>query len=114
MAQTWSVCGARCCPCRSSGCGRCLEAWRASLELIEAWRPRSLAPTHFGVYEDVDQHLTALREQLERMQALAAKGDQAAFASAIRAQVAASSTPETTAAYEQAMPPGQSFQGLVR
>ena len=91
-----------------------LEAWRASLELIEAWRPRSLAPTHFGVYEDVDQHLTALREQLERMQALAAKGDQAAFASAIRAQVAASSTPETTAAYEQAMPPGQSFQGLVR
>ena len=25
-----------------------LRAWRASLDLIEAWRPRSLAVTHFG------------------------------------------------------------------
>jgi glyoxylase-like metal-dependent hydrolase (beta-lactamase superfamily II) len=91
-----------------------LQAWRASLELIEAWRPRSIAPTHFGTYDDVDAHLAALREQLERMQELAARGDEKAFASAIRDQVAASSTPEAAAAYEQAMPPGQSFHGLAR
>jgi glyoxylase-like metal-dependent hydrolase (beta-lactamase superfamily II) len=91
-----------------------LEAWRASLELIEAWRPRSIAPTHFGSYDDVDELLAALREQLERMQELAGRGDEAAFASAIRAQVAASSTPEAAGAYEQAMPPGQSFHGLAR
>jgi glyoxylase-like metal-dependent hydrolase (beta-lactamase superfamily II) len=91
-----------------------LEAWRASLELIEAWRPRSIAPTHFGAYDDVDEHLAALREQLERMRELAAQGDEAAFASAIRAQVDASSGPQTAGAYEQAMPPGQSFRGLAR
>jgi glyoxylase-like metal-dependent hydrolase (beta-lactamase superfamily II) len=91
-----------------------LDAWRASLELIEAWSPRSIAPTHFGSYDDVDEQLAALREQLERMQELAGRGDEAAFASAIRAQVAASSTPETACAYEQAMPPGQSFHGLAR
>ena len=31
-----------------------------------AWRPLSLAPTHFGSYDDVAGHLQALREQLER------------------------------------------------
>jgi glyoxylase-like metal-dependent hydrolase (beta-lactamase superfamily II) len=91
-----------------------LEAWRASLELIEAWRPRSIAPTHFGSYGDVDEHLAALREQLERMRELAGRGDQAGFTAAIRSQVAASSSPETAGAYEQAMPPGQSFDGMGR
>ncbi len=91
-----------------------VRAWRASLELIEAWRPRSLAVTHFGSYDDVDAHLAALREQLERAQRLAGEGDEAAFAAALRARVAGSSTPETAAAYEQAMPPEQSFHGLAR
>jgi glyoxylase-like metal-dependent hydrolase (beta-lactamase superfamily II) len=91
-----------------------LEAWRASLELIEAWRPRSIALTHFGSYEDVDSQLAALREQLERMRELAGRGDEAAFTAAIRSQVAASSSARTAGAYEQAMPPGQSFDGLSR
>jgi glyoxylase-like metal-dependent hydrolase (beta-lactamase superfamily II) len=91
-----------------------VHAWRASLELIEAWRPRSLAVTHFGAYDDVPGHMAELREQLERAQRLAATGDEVAFASAIRASVAASSTGETAAAYEQAMRPEQSFHGLAR
>ncbi len=91
-----------------------VRAWRASLELIDAWRPRRLALTHFGSYDGVDAHLAALREQLERMRRLAQAGDEAAFASAIRAQVAASSADETAAAYEQATPPEQSFHGLAR
>jgi glyoxylase-like metal-dependent hydrolase (beta-lactamase superfamily II) len=91
-----------------------LRAWRTSLELVEAWRPRSLAVTHFGGYDDVESHLAALREQLERVQALAGEVDEAGFASAIRARVAGSSTPETAGAYEQAMPPEQSFHGLAR
>jgi glyoxylase-like metal-dependent hydrolase (beta-lactamase superfamily II) len=91
-----------------------VRAWLESLELIEAWRPRSLAVTHFGAYEDVDAHLAALREQLARAQRLAADGDEAAFAAAMRAHVAASSTPETAAVYAQAMAPEQSFRGLAR
>jgi glyoxylase-like metal-dependent hydrolase (beta-lactamase superfamily II) len=91
-----------------------LRAWRASLELIEAWRPRSLALTHFGGYDDVEVHLAALREQLTWAQASAGELDEAGFAAAIRAKVAGSSTPETAGAYEQATPPEQGFHGLAR
>lgn len=91
-----------------------LQAWRASLELIEAWQPRSLAVTHFGAYEDVEDQLGALREQLEQVETFARELDESAFASAIRAMVAAKSAPQTVAVYEQAMPPGQSFAGLSR
>jgi glyoxylase-like metal-dependent hydrolase (beta-lactamase superfamily II) len=91
-----------------------LEAWSASLELIEAWHPRSLAPTHFGAYDDVETHLAELREQLERARKLVEDGDEAAFVAAIRARVAGSSSAATAVAYEQAMPPQQSFHGLTR
>jgi glyoxylase-like metal-dependent hydrolase (beta-lactamase superfamily II) len=91
-----------------------LQAWRASLELIEAWHPRRLAVTHFGVYGDVEHQLGALREQLERVEAMAGDLDEAAFASALRAIVAHTSAPETAGAYEQAMPPEQCFAGLAR
>jgi glyoxylase-like metal-dependent hydrolase (beta-lactamase superfamily II) len=91
-----------------------LEAWRASLEVIEAWRPRRLAATHFGAYGDVEDHLSELRGELRDVQAMARDLDEAGFASAIRARVAATSAPETAGAYEQAMPPAQSFQGLAR
>ena len=40
--------------------------------------------------------------------------DEATFASMIRATVGGSTGPETAAAYEQAMPPAQSFHGLAR
>lgn len=90
-----------------------LQAWRASLDLIEAWCPRSLAVTHFGAYDDVDIQLTALREQLARAEA-AAREDEATFAAAMRTRVADSSDPETAAAYEQAVPPVHSFHGLAR
>ncbi|HMD52395.1 MAG TPA: MBL fold metallo-hydrolase [Solirubrobacteraceae bacterium] len=91
-----------------------IEAWRASLDTIEAWRPSSLALTHFGGYDDVAGHLGAIRERLEQVAGIARDLDEAAFASSIRALVAASSTPEAAAAYEQASPPGQSFHGLRR
>ena len=91
-----------------------LEAWRASLELIEAWRPRSFAVTHFGSFDDVENQLAALREQLDQASAMAGEVDEATFAATIRTTVASSTTPETAAAYEQAMPPAQSFHGLAR
>jgi glyoxylase-like metal-dependent hydrolase (beta-lactamase superfamily II) len=91
-----------------------LDAWRDSLELIESWSPRSIAATHFGAHDHVSEHLAELREQLEWAQAIAGGLDEAGFASSIRARVSVSSTPQTAAAYEQAMPPEQSFHGLAR
>jgi glyoxylase-like metal-dependent hydrolase (beta-lactamase superfamily II) len=91
-----------------------LEAWRSSLRAIEEWRPSALALTHFGSHERVEEHLSALREHLERAEALASEGDEAAFAAMVRGRVAQGADPATAAAYEQATPPEQSFQGLAR
>jgi glyoxylase-like metal-dependent hydrolase (beta-lactamase superfamily II) len=91
-----------------------LPAWLESLDVIERWRPRMLALTHFGAYEDVDGHLRALRAQLSQGQAMARDLDEASFVSAIRAQVADSASPATAETYDLASPPAQSFQGLAR
>jgi glyoxylase-like metal-dependent hydrolase (beta-lactamase superfamily II) len=91
-----------------------IEAWRASLDTVASWHPRSLAITHFGAYEDVEDHLAAMREHLEQVQELARDLDQATFARTLRARVADTVVPETAVAYEQAVPPAQSFDGLVR
>jgi len=91
-----------------------LEAWRASLELIESWRANRVAITHFGSYGDVDDHLLALRDELARVQESAGRQGQAAFAAAIRAKVSASSSARTAAAYAQASSPEQNFAGLAR
>ena len=91
-----------------------LEAWRDSIAQIEAWRPRSLAFTHFGGCEDVKDHLAALRGRLDQLEEMASDLDEAGFAAAVSAELAASSTPQTAATYAQAMPPEQSFHGLAR
>jgi glyoxylase-like metal-dependent hydrolase (beta-lactamase superfamily II) len=91
-----------------------LEAWSASLDQIEAWNPSGLAVTHFGAYDDVGAHLAELRERLRQAGAMAEGLDEAAFAANVRTAVAAAGSRETAEAYEQAMPPEQSFQGLSR
>ena len=69
-----------------------LQAWRASLDVRETWRPRGLTVTHFGAHQDVENHLAALREQLASVPAMAHDLDAAGFVSAIRATVAHSTT----------------------
>jgi glyoxylase-like metal-dependent hydrolase (beta-lactamase superfamily II) len=96
-----------------------LRAWRGSLDLIEEWNPRRLAPMHFGARDDVGYHLSALREHLDEVEAMARDLDEAGFAAAIRARVAAATADTaaggaTAAVYEQATRPQQNFQGLTR
>jgi glyoxylase-like metal-dependent hydrolase (beta-lactamase superfamily II) len=91
-----------------------LQAWRRSLDVIEDWAPRTLAITHFGAYDDVEAHLAQLRDQLIETERMAGDLDEHGFAASVRARVTASPASGTAAAYEQAMPPGQSFQGLAR
>jgi glyoxylase-like metal-dependent hydrolase (beta-lactamase superfamily II) len=88
-----------------------LDAWRSSLDVLAAWSPQALAITHFGSHRDVEAQIAALREYLDAAAGDAAGLDEAAFAAAFRARVAAA--PEA-ATYEQAMPPDQSYAGLRR
>src|SRR5438876_996155 len=91
-----------------------LEAWHASLDVIEAWRPTALSLTHFGGYEDVADHLLAARAALDYERELALGSSEEGFCVAIRAAISSSGAADAAAAYEQAMPPAQSFSGLRR
>jgi glyoxylase-like metal-dependent hydrolase (beta-lactamase superfamily II) len=91
-----------------------LPAWRRSISQLREWAPRRLALTHFGAFADVEAHLSELEERLAWLEALATGEQEEAFASAVRDLVAGTTAPATAAAYAQAMPPGQSYQGLRR
>jgi glyoxylase-like metal-dependent hydrolase (beta-lactamase superfamily II) len=41
-----------------------LEAWDASLKIIESWRPQTVFLTHFGPHQPVGPHLAELRDHL--------------------------------------------------
>jgi glyoxylase-like metal-dependent hydrolase (beta-lactamase superfamily II) len=91
-----------------------LPAWRASLDLVEAWHPTSLVLTHFDRYDDTQEHLAAIRRSLQEMEDWAKSGDEAHFAQALAQRIAAQADAELAPAYAQAMPPEQSFAGLRR
>jgi glyoxylase-like metal-dependent hydrolase (beta-lactamase superfamily II) len=91
-----------------------LHLWRESLRTLTAWAPSALALTHFGVYTDVDAHLRALAEQLDRAEEVGASIGEEEFVAAMRAAIAESADAPSQLAYEQAMPPRQCFRGLKR
>lgn len=43
-----------------------LEAWDESIDRVLAWRPTRVIPTHFGPWDDPDDHFAELRTGLER------------------------------------------------
>jgi glyoxylase-like metal-dependent hydrolase (beta-lactamase superfamily II) len=91
-----------------------LQAWRASLDVLEAWRPRSLAVTHFGVHDDVGEHLAALRAHLDEVERWAGALEEDEFVERIRERVAGGRGAGGAGTYGQALPPEQSYQGLTR
>jgi glyoxylase-like metal-dependent hydrolase (beta-lactamase superfamily II) len=91
-----------------------LEAWRASLDAVEAWEPAALAVTHFGSHDDVAGHLARLRAGLDHWGALARETDRAAYAEALRAAWSAALPEDAAAAFGQAMPAEDQWLGLDR
>ncbi|MDA1093795.1 MAG: MBL fold metallo-hydrolase [Acidobacteria bacterium] len=100
-----------------------LDAWRASLDAIEAWQPVSLFLTHFGVVTPARAHLARFRETLtsaaEAVRVLLDAGGSddekiRAFVEQMRRDVRLA-MPETDArAAELAAPFHQLWQGLER
>lgn len=91
-----------------------LGLWRASLDQIEDWRPTAIAPTHFGRYEDVPEHVAQLRERLGEWERLAAGGDEAEFIRVLGERMRIDGDAEAAVAYQQAMPADQSYAGMRR
>lgn len=91
-----------------------LEAWEQTLVETERRGPARLALTHFGVFEDVQEHIAGLRDTLHRWAERVGHGmDEATFVAAARADCAASD-PDETKAYDRSAPYWQCYQGLER
>jgi glyoxylase-like metal-dependent hydrolase (beta-lactamase superfamily II) len=91
-----------------------LEAWAASLDLVEAWSPQRLGSTHFGAFGDVGAQLDAVREGLRRWGDLARSTDAQEYAARLEAHVREASAPGDAEAYLQALPPEMQWAGLDR
>ena len=88
-----------------------VEGWGRTLDEVERRAPRRLALIHFGVAEDVERHLSELRE---RLAAWAARVEQGATEAEFVAAAKTDLPPADAEAYEQAMPFWQSYAGLAR
>lgn len=91
-----------------------LEAWRSSIDTIEAWEPQTLAITHFGDYRDVAEHLDRLREALAHWTQVAAGTDRDGYAAALRETLAATLGEPDASSFAQAMPPEDQWPGIDR
>ncbi len=91
-----------------------LESWERTIAESERRQPARLALTHFGVFDDVLEHLAALRETLQRWSERVAHGmDEPTFVAAALADCAASD-PLEVGAYGSAASFSQCHQGLER
>jgi glyoxylase-like metal-dependent hydrolase (beta-lactamase superfamily II) len=91
-----------------------LEAWERTLEEIERRTPERLALAHFGVFDDVQEHLADLRETLRRWAERVEDGmDEETFVAAARYDVA-QTDPELADDYDRAAPYWHHFRGLER
>jgi len=90
-----------------------LPSWLSSLELLEAWQPRTLALAHFGSVEDPRSHIAQLREALPRHARWAAEGDER-FARALHDYLSARVDERAVADYELISMVAQSAAGLRR
>jgi len=91
-----------------------LEAWERTIDEIERRSPRRLALVHFGVFDDVERHLDALRTTLRGWADRVGHGmDEPTFVAAARADVAASDPGEADV-YDRAAPYWHCYLGLER
>ena len=88
-----------------------LAAWEGTLGEIERRRPERLALIHFGLADDVERHLSELRERLATWAGRVERGaSEEEFVAAGKADL----PPAEAEAYDRAMPFWQSYAGLAR
>ena len=91
-----------------------LEAWEETIVEIERRAPARLALIHFGVFDDVQEHVASLRYTLRRWGKRVEDGmDEEAFIAAARYDVA-QTDPELVDEYQRAGPYWHHFRGIER
>jgi glyoxylase-like metal-dependent hydrolase (beta-lactamase superfamily II) len=88
-----------------------VEGWLRTIDEIERRTPQRLALIHFGVFEDVAEHLDRLREELARYAELVGGGaDAEEFAREASSRIPVAER----VLYERAAPLWQTWSGLAR
>jgi glyoxylase-like metal-dependent hydrolase (beta-lactamase superfamily II) len=88
-----------------------VEAWHRTIDEIERRAPQRLALIHFGVFEDVAEHLGRLRAELDRYAEIVSRGaGQEEFVEEAQAGIPAGERE----LYERAAPLWQSYAGMKR
>jgi len=91
-----------------------LEAWERTIQEIERRAPSRLALIHFGLFDDVQEHLTALRSTLARWTSRVEDGmDEDTFIAAARLDVEQTDAPLVDE-YQRAGPYWHHFRGIER
>ncbi len=91
-----------------------LEAWERTIQETEQRAPARLALVHFGLFDDVEEHLARLRETLHRWSEWVGHGmDEETFSAAAHADIAASD-PDDVEHYLTVVPAWHGFRGLER
>jgi glyoxylase-like metal-dependent hydrolase (beta-lactamase superfamily II) len=92
-----------------------LEAWEETIQEIERRAPSRLALVHFGLFEDVQEHLAALRETLARWSQRVEDGmDEEAFIAAARYDVEQTDPGDLVDELQRAGPYWHHFRGIER
>jgi glyoxylase-like metal-dependent hydrolase (beta-lactamase superfamily II) len=92
-----------------------VEAWRRTLDAIEARAPERLALIHFGVVDEPGDHVARTREELERWSERVRSGmDEDEFVAACRHDLVEAEGEDEADLWEKAAPLWQSYQGLRR
>ena len=91
-----------------------VEAWDASLDLIAAWEPSSLALTHFGAVDEVEEQLEATRATLHEFAELTRNAGPATVGAAVRDRVDRAGDRFLRTAYGAAVPAEHIYLGLER
>lgn len=91
-----------------------LERWHESIALVRAWRPRQLAITHFGSFDDVSLQLDSLERSLELAASRARELPLEEFVAATAAEIDADDAARDAPAYTLGAPLEQCYGGLER
>jgi glyoxylase-like metal-dependent hydrolase (beta-lactamase superfamily II) len=89
-----------------------LEAWKRSLELVEAWGAKRLHLTHFGP-RPAGEQIESMREALANAEARSRDGDRESFLAAFEADLGGAS-PDVRERTRQATVPEHLWLGLER
>jgi glyoxylase-like metal-dependent hydrolase (beta-lactamase superfamily II) len=90
-----------------------LQAWRTSLDRLEAWKPTSLGLPHFGEILDVSDHIARMRAALGDHEQVAATADRARYEAWYVDQLKGCSS-DLVGDYVRLAPPVGNFEGLHR